>query len=101
MNKARRHELKMLHYKRRLRIYGAKSRSIKQYLNGNSINVNCNALRTTGKPCSCAGCSPYKYDRAKEKEKARRLADPISEAVIRSTAIVRQSPFIPEIEGCD
>lgn len=67
MNKGRRNELKRLKYKRRLNIYAAKSKSIKQYLNGDAINVNCNGLRTTGKPCSCYCCSPYKYDRAKVK----------------------------------
>jgi hypothetical protein len=69
MDKARRHELKMLHFKRRLKIYFAKSGSINEYLKGNVINVNNNALRTTGKPCSCECCSPYKYNRAKEKRK--------------------------------
>lgn len=70
MNKARRHELKMLKYKKRINILAAKSKSIKAYLNGDSINVNCYALRTTGKPCSCEMCSPYKYNRAKEKRAA-------------------------------
>jgi hypothetical protein len=92
MNKARRHELKMLHFKRRMK----KMRRI-------SPGGNYYAYRSHSTPCSCICCQQpdAAYNRAKEKEKARRMADPISEAVIRSTAIVRQSPFIPEIEGCD
>lgn len=69
MNKGRRMELKMLHFKRRLKIYRAKSNSIKEYLRGNSTYCDYNALRTSGKPCSCSCCSPYKYDRAKEKNR--------------------------------
>jgi hypothetical protein len=55
--------------------------------------------RSHGKPCSCSCCSPYKYDRAKEREAARRLADPVSELVITAKGVVRQSPYIPAIEG--
>lgn len=54
MNKARRHELKMLKYKKRLK-----------QLNLKAGEGRFNCFRTTGKPCSCAVCSPYKYDRAK------------------------------------
>lgn len=55
MDKARRHELKMLRYKRRLDKYGFKPAKWTH------------VYRTTGNPCSCAMCSPYKYDRAKMK----------------------------------
>jgi hypothetical protein len=47
MNKARRHELKMLKFMRRLKNYG--------------LDITHNELRTTGKPCSCALCSPAKW----------------------------------------
>lgn len=48
MNKARRFELKILKYKKRLKIYNLE---------------NCNSLRTTSKPCSCFLCSGDKYKR--------------------------------------
>lgn len=51
MNKARRHQLKMLKFKKRLRNYG------KKLSEGDSFHV----FRTTGKPCSCHLCSPYRY----------------------------------------
>lgn len=56
MNKARRHELKMLRYKRRLRLYGLKEGAGKFY-----------AFRSHGAPCSCSLCSHTKYNRAKVK----------------------------------
>lgn len=49
MNKGRRHELKMLKYKKRLRNYGLTNDSGNFY-----------AFRSHGKPCSCAMCSPGK-----------------------------------------
>ncbi len=57
MNKARRHELKMLKYKKRLKQLGLKQ------------EPNCNyfAYRSHGQPCSCYMCSPNKYNRAKTK----------------------------------
>jgi hypothetical protein len=57
MNKARRHELKMLKYKRRLNNLGLKE----------SPNSNFNAYRSHGSPCSCIFCSGVKYSRAKVK----------------------------------
>lgn len=57
MNKARRHELKMLKYKKRL----------KQLRMKEGPNKNLFAYRSHGKPCSCWCCSPEKYNRAKVK----------------------------------
>jgi hypothetical protein len=59
MNKARRNELKMLKFKRRL-----KNRGI---VDNTSINTNC--FRTTGKPCSCYLCSSRSYKITGEKKK--------------------------------
>jgi len=59
MNKGRRHQLKMLKFKKRLRNYGAKP--------GNA-GSNFHVFRTTGKPCSCFLCSPYKYAKGVKKE---------------------------------
>ncbi len=61
MNKLRRHELKMLHYKRRLRNYRIKVRT--------DISQNLYAFRSHGKPCSCYACQQYEqnYNRAKVK----------------------------------
>lgn len=67
MNKARRHELKMLHYNRRLK----KLRIIPG--NGNYF-----AFRSHGKPCSCGMCSYQKYSRAMFK---RELNDALQEVV--------------------
>jgi len=89
MNKGRRQELKMLKYKRRI------GRMRLQGLPANALY----AYRSHGKPCSCFCCRSLKYSRSKEKTGARKIAEPISEVIIRSTAIVRQSPFIPAIEG--
>lgn len=54
MNKHRRHELKMLKYKRRLKNL--------RIVDGTG---NYYAYRSHGKPCSCGMCSYLKYDRAK------------------------------------
>lgn len=50
-NKARRHELKMLHYRKRLKKY-----CIKDDGTGNLY-----AFRSHGKPCSCWMCKSAKY----------------------------------------
>ena len=52
MNKARRHELKMLKYKKRLKNYQLKEGEGNFY-----------SFRSHGKPCSCFICSHSKYDR--------------------------------------
>lgn len=52
MDKARRHELKMLKYKKRINQLGL-----------NNPDGNFYAYRSHGKPCSCFMCSPYKYER--------------------------------------
>lgn len=56
MNKAYRHELKMLHYKRRLKNYRLKDGEGKFF-----------AFRSHGSPCSCDVCSrpDLAYNRAK------------------------------------
>lgn len=61
MNKHRRHEIKMLKYKKRLKNFG-----IKDDTKGNYY-----AFRSHGAPCSCSACQQKEdsYDRAKEKEK--------------------------------
>jgi len=53
MNKGRRHELKMLKYKRRLKLYGLKE----------APNANLHAFRSHGAPCSCWACKGEKYKR--------------------------------------
>jgi len=63
MNKGRRHELKMLKYKKRL----------KQLSLTESPNANLYAYRSHGQPCSCYMCSGLKYNRAKEKAAARNV----------------------------
>ena len=59
MNKARRHELKMLKYKQRLKKYRIKDDSKGKFF----------SFRSHGKPCSCYACQQVeeKYNRAKEK----------------------------------
>jgi len=49
MNKGRRHELKMLKFKKRLENYRLVG-----------VNGNFNCFRSTGKPCSCWCCQPEK-----------------------------------------
>jgi hypothetical protein len=72
MNKLRRHELKMLKFKRRMKIYGFKK---ELWLNPTSQS-NLFAFRSHGSPCSCYMCSrpDLKYNRAKEKSNYRKLA---------------------------
>ena len=67
MNKHRRHELKMLKYKKRLRNY-----QIKDDSKGNFY-----AFRSHGAPCSCYACQQVEnnYNRAKEKSRLPRLID--------------------------
>jgi len=59
MDKARRFELKMLKFTKRLKQLRL---TIKE--------GNFNSYRTTGQPCSCYMCSPYKFSRKiKHKDK--------------------------------
>ena len=58
MNKARRHELKMLKYKKRLENLGLTNKPGKFF-----------AFRSHGAPCSCSMCSPYKYKLTGENKK--------------------------------
>jgi hypothetical protein len=57
MNKGRRHEVKMLRYKKRLDNLGLKEGEGKFF-----------SFRSHGKPCSCFACRNQKYDRAKMKD---------------------------------
>lgn len=59
MNKAERHRIKMVWYKRRLN-------NLRLPKNG----VHFHVYRTTGKPCSCAMCSPGKEKANGIKKKA-------------------------------
>lgn len=92
MDKSRRHELKMLHFKRRMK----KMRPLSLKAGGDYY-----AYRYHSTPCSCWCCRSLKYNRAKEKRGARKLAEPISEVVITPRSIVKQTPFVPAIEGCE
>lgn len=56
MNKARRHELKMLHYRKRMR---------RLQINGNG---NFYSYRSHGSPCSCGICRNLKYRDTLRKE---------------------------------
>jgi hypothetical protein len=51
MNKHRRHELKMLKYKKRLKQLGLQQ----------TANANYTAYRSHGSPCSCWACRGTKY----------------------------------------
>ena len=68
-NKGRRNELTKLKYKKRLKNFGLKE---------NEPNSNYYCLKSTGKPCSCFMCSPYKFDR-NEKHKNKDINDELSE----------------------
>lgn len=65
MNKRRRYELKMLKYKRRLRVRGIQDESVGKFY----------AFRSHGAPCSCTACKPpdRKYSRAKDHRQFFRL----------------------------
>lgn len=52
MNKGRRHELKMLKFKKRLKLYGLKPEEGKYY-----------SFRSHGAPCSCGVCRGEKFSR--------------------------------------
>ena len=58
MNKALRHEKKMLKYKKRLKKYGLKE----------ATNSNLYAFRSHGAPCSCPMCSYAKYSKTERQE---------------------------------
>jgi hypothetical protein len=55
MNKARRHELKMLKYRKRLKNYKLKE------------SDNAHAFRSHGSPCSCWACKDEKFSRKNHK----------------------------------
>jgi len=55
MNKGRRNELTRLKFKKRLEQLGLKQED---------GNLFC--YKTSGKPCSCEMCSPYKYKRTEK-----------------------------------
>ncbi len=58
MNKGRRHELKMLKYKKRLNLYGLKEEP----------DSNLYAFRSHSVPCSCGMCKSQKYNRSEQKQ---------------------------------
>lgn len=66
MNKGRRHELKQLKYKRRLKMIGASSAETLANPKGHKYNYT--GYKNSSNPCSCIICSPYKYIRAKAKK---------------------------------
>lgn len=70
MNKARRHELKMLKYKKRIELYGFK----KELMLNPTNKANLYAFRSHGAPCSCSMCSHTKHSR-KVKHPLQKLAD--------------------------
>lgn len=71
MNKARRHELKMLKYKKRLNQLGLTE----------GENKNFHAYRSHGAPCSCFMCSHSKYKRARlAREQAEQIMQGLNEA---------------------
>lgn len=59
MDKGRRHEIKMLKYKRRLKLYRLKE----------APNANLYAFRSHSAPCSCWCCKSPKYKRSEIKRK--------------------------------
>jgi hypothetical protein len=65
MNKARRHEVKMLKYKKRMRVYK------KPFLLPDG-QTKMFAFRSHSCPCSCSACQQPEqaYNRAKEKERS-------------------------------
>lgn len=67
MNKARRQELKNLKYKKRLKRIG--KCNAKTLANPKGERYNYTGYKNSSKPCSCPVCSPYKYNRAKQKRK--------------------------------
>lgn len=73
-NKGRREELTRLKFLKRLRNY-TKGQKISANMTDAPLSVsnkhNMRALKTTGKPCSCYMCSPYKYNRAKTKREGK------------------------------
>lgn len=64
MNKARRHELKMLKYKKRLKLYKIDE----------NIESNFYALRSHSVPCSCWMCSYKKYSK-KDRRNSNKIED--------------------------
>ncbi|RYY10653.1 MAG: hypothetical protein EOO04_36540 [Chitinophagaceae bacterium] len=68
MNKARRHELMMLKYKKRLKLKGLPAECLKNPLVVvNGITYNVTGYRNSSKPCSCFFCRHEKYNRARTK----------------------------------
>ncbi len=59
MNKYRRHELKILKYKKRLKQLN---------LDPNELNANFNSYRSHGKPCSCNLCRDEKFRNTSRKQ---------------------------------
>jgi hypothetical protein len=73
MDKARRHELKMLKYKRRLKLIGFLNDETLRNPKGETYNLT--SYRNHSKPCSCYMCSPNKYSRPKVKSDLPKVID--------------------------
>lgn len=70
MNKKRRHELKMLKYKKRLKKIGAltcQNLATPKGIDENGVTYNYTSFRYHSAPCSCYVCSNKKYNRSKSK----------------------------------
>lgn len=92
MNKARRHELKMLKYKKRLEIIGLLSEKTLKNPKGvgnHDIPYNLTGYRNSGKPCSCYACQQPEdpYNRAQNKQRTYKelieelSVDPFDESI--------------------
>lgn len=93
MDKARRHELKMLKYKKRVNQLGL-----------NNANGNFYAYRSHGAPCSCCGCSqhreiPYKMKHSDQIKSMRLLPDNGKEDFIENDCPVFDKKWYDERDG--
>lgn len=88
MDKGRRHELKMLKYKRRI------GRMRYKNLPASALY----AYRSHGKPCSCGVCRGLKYSRAKEKRGARKLESDSYLTMVAASISAQSLPglFLPK-----
>lgn len=73
MNKGRRHELKQLKYKRRLKMIGASSAETLANPKGHKYNYT--GYKNSSNPCSCYACQQVEenYNRAKVNRRLNKL----------------------------
>lgn len=64
MNKLLRQKLKRKYYLRRIKLLASWNTKSWTELDNEKWTM---CWKTTGKPCSCVMCSPYKYDRSEQK----------------------------------